>query len=193
MRFERRIRLSCGLSIVSAFHRFTVGRMDAVSSWPVIPALLAALVTVFLIGRVFGAAPEARRFASIDGLRGYLAVFVFLSHACIWYFHVRSQHWSLPPSHLYTHFGQSSVSLFFMITGLLFYTKLLDSRTKGLDFGRLFVSRVMRLVPLYVFAMGAGVCDCVGTLEGATARACRKPDSERGVAGWASPFWESRT
>lgn len=59
----------------------------------------------------------------------------------------------MPPSNLYTHFGQSSVAFFFMITGFLFFCKLLNGRTKSIDWGKLFISRVLRLVPLYLFVM----------------------------------------
>jgi peptidoglycan/LPS O-acetylase OafA/YrhL len=40
-----------------------------------------------------------------------------------------------------------------MITGFLFFSKLIDGRTKSIDWGKLFVSRFLRLVPLYLFAM----------------------------------------
>ncbi len=49
--------------------------------------------------------------------------------------------------------GESSVVLFFMITGFLFFSKLMNARPEGLDWTRLFMSRVMRLGPLYLFAM----------------------------------------
>lgn len=105
------------------------------------------------------------RNASIDGLRGFLALFVFLHHASIWYFELRTGAWQVPPSYFYTHLGQSSVALFFMITAFLFSTKLLDSRFKTASDGkpmlassefwqRLFISRIMRLTPLYLFALG---------------------------------------
>lgn len=127
--------------------------MDPVSPLPAIASLLVALLTSFLLVRKFGAPAVQGRFASIDGLRGYLALFVFLHHACIWYFYLRTGKWALPPSHLYSHFGQSSVVLFFMITGFLFFSKLINGRAKGIDWGKLFISRFLRLVPLYVFFM----------------------------------------
>lgn len=127
--------------------------MDPVSPLPAIAALLVALSTAYLIVNKFGAPSVQGRFASIDGLRGYLAFFVFLHHSCIWYFYLRTGRWEVPPSNLYTHFGQSSVALFFMITGFLFFSKLIDGRTKNIDWGKLFISRFLRLVPLYLFLM----------------------------------------
>lgn len=126
--------------------------MDSVSPLPAIASLFMALLTSLLLSK-FGAYADRGRFASIDGLRGYLAFFVFLHHACIWYFYLRTGKWEVPPSNLYTHFGQSSVLLFFMITGFLFFSKLINGRTEGIDWGKLFISRLLRLVPLYFFFM----------------------------------------
>lgn len=126
--------------------------MDPVSPLPALGALLVAFATSFLLVRKFGAPPVQGRFASIDGLRGYLAFFVFLHHSSIWYFYLRTDQWQVPPSKLYTHFGQSGVALFFMITALLFFSKLIDGRSKAIDWPRLFISRLFRLLPLYLFA-----------------------------------------
>jgi len=40
-----------------------------------------------------------------------------------------------------------------MITGFLFFSKILDSRDTGVDWVRLYVSRFLRLTPLYMFSM----------------------------------------
>lgn len=127
--------------------------MDPVSPLPAIACVLTAMATAFLLVKQFGAPPALGRFASIDGLRGYLAFFVFLHHSSIWYFFLRTGQWKVPPSNLYTHFGQSSVLIFFMITGFLFFSKLIDGRTKSIDWGKLFVSRFLRLVPLYLLVV----------------------------------------
>jgi peptidoglycan/LPS O-acetylase OafA/YrhL len=115
-------------------------------------------------------APAAQgRHAAIDGLRGYLAFFVFLHHGCVWYFFLRSDNWSVPPSNLYTHFGQSSVALFFMITAFLFFSKLIEARTRPLDWAYLYASRICRLFPLYFFAMCL-LFACVAWLSGGVLR-----------------------
>lgn len=122
---------------------------------------LLAFVTALLCGRWLlrwlPTPASEGRFASIDGLRGYLAFAVFVHHAAIWFAFSRTGSWALPPSALYTHFGQSGVALFFMITGFLFFGKLLDARTReeDVDWLRLYVSRVLRLVPLYLAVVGA--------------------------------------
>ncbi len=111
--------------------------------------VLLALGTTRLLSRFFAPPKAEGRFVSIDGLRGYLALFVFLHHSIIWYGYLHSGRWESPSSNLYNHFGQTSVALFFMITGFLFWTKLLESKNKSIDWLRLFVSRVLRLGPLY--------------------------------------------
>ncbi|MBC7751429.1 MAG: acyltransferase [Candidatus Saccharibacteria bacterium] len=127
--------------------------MNPLSPIPAIASILTAVVTAFFLSRRFGGPNEQDRFASIDGLRGYLAFFVFLHHSSLWYFFLHTGKWELPTSNLYRHFGQSSVALFFMITGFLFFSKLINSRTRKIDWLQLFVSRFMRLVPLYLAAM----------------------------------------
>lgn len=126
---------------------------DPVSPWPALACLVLALLTGRALVLAFGAPPSTGRFVSIDGLRGYLALAVFLHHGSTWYFYVRTGLWLPPPSHLYTQFGHAGVALFFMITGFLFFTKLLNDRGRGTDWTKLFVSRVMRLTPLYLVSI----------------------------------------
>jgi len=111
--------------------------------------LVVALLTLKLCTHRVPAPATSGRVSSIDGLRGYLAFFVFLHHSAFWYALVRSNSWSLPPSHVYMHFGQSSVLLFFMITGFLFFSKIRAHQQGRLDWLRIFVSRILRLTPLY--------------------------------------------
>jgi peptidoglycan/LPS O-acetylase OafA/YrhL len=127
--------------------------MDPVSSLPAVGAVTVAVITAYFLTKTFGEPTDPGRFASIDGLRGFLAFFVFLHHSCIWYFYLRTGKWEIPPSNLYTHFGQSSVALLFMITGFLFSSKMIDGRTNRIDWARLYVSRFLRLVPLYLCAI----------------------------------------
>jgi len=127
--------------------------LNLVSPYPSLVALLIALGTCIVLMKLSDTPPTTGRFATLDGLRGYLAFFVYLHHAAIWYFYLRTGEWRVPPSNLYTHFGQSSVAMFFMITGFLFWSKLIDGRLKPIDWLKLYVSRIMRIVPLYIFAL----------------------------------------
>lgn len=112
---------------------------------------VAALITAKILCQ-FGRAPAAHgRFLSIDGLRGFCALFAFICHAATWYFKLHTGEWRVPPSNLYTHLGQTSIMFLFMVTGFLFFSKVLDStRQAPLDWLRLFVSRCLRLGPLYL-------------------------------------------
>lgn len=116
-------------------------------------ALLAATATAGFLSRGPGPRAQAGRYDTIDGLRGYLALFVFLHHSSIWYFYAHGDRWQAPPSNLFTLFGEGGVAMFFMITGFLFFGKLLDRAHGRVDWIRLYVSRFLRLVPLYAFAM----------------------------------------
>jgi len=127
--------------------------MDPINPLPALVSLLVAVGTSFLLVKIFGAPPGQGRYVSIDGLRGYLAFFVYLHHSCIWHFLPRTGEWKLPPSNLFSQFGSSSVALFFMISAFLFFTKLIEGRKKNIDWDKLFVSRFLRLVPLYLFVM----------------------------------------
>jgi peptidoglycan/LPS O-acetylase OafA/YrhL len=115
--------------------------------------ILSALSAVWATCLWSKAEVAPKRFDSIDGLRGYLAFFVFIHHASIWFFFCRTGKWIAPESNLYTHLGQSSVALFFMITSFLFYNKLLHSRTKKFDWASFFIDRFFRLTPLYLAIM----------------------------------------
>ncbi len=61
------------------------------------------------------------------------------------------------------------MALFFADPRLLFFSKLLNARTKGIDFGRLLLGRVMRLTPLYWLAILI-LFSIVGILSGGELR-----------------------
>ena len=117
---------------------------------PLLLIVAAALLTAAACGRWIGIPAGGDRLARIDGLRGYLALFVFVHHGRIWYDYLHSGRWEAPASNLYTHLGQSSVALFFMITGFLFFGRVLAGRERPIDWRRLALSRLMRLAPLYL-------------------------------------------
>lgn len=130
--------------------------MDPTSILPPVAFLVLALfVSIALMRRAPQLPASDGRNASIDGLRGYLAFFVFMHHSCIWYFYLRTGQWTAPPSRVYQQFGQGSVTLFFMITGFLFFSKILHSKSQRIDWTALLYSRIMRLTPMYVFVLCA--------------------------------------
>lgn len=128
--------------------------MSPFSPLPALAILVAALGTTALVMRFTGPAPAQGRQAGLDGLRGYLALGVFLHHGAIWHGFLRTGVWAAPPSRLYLQLGEGSVVLFFMITAFLFYARLLNAPDRTLDWGGLYVARGLRLVPLYLLAVG---------------------------------------
>src|SRR5438477_7905673 len=98
----------------------------------------------------------ARRVGFIDGLRGYLALTVFFHHCIIWLHIMRGKNWDAPHGNVHANAGQASVAVFFMITGVLFYPKILRRLSDGEWIGH-FISRICRLTPLLWFATAAVV------------------------------------
>ncbi|UFQ00750.1 acyltransferase family protein [Pseudomonas fitomaticsae] len=116
--------------------------------------LLAIATSALLLRLLPKAASHVRhtgesRYGSIDGLRGYLAFGVFIHHAIITWFYLRTGVIDFPPSNFYSQLGQASVALFFMITGFLFWSRLLK-QGRDHDWQAFAVSRVFRLYPLYL-------------------------------------------
>ena len=85
----------------------------------------------------------------MDGLRGYLAFGVFVHHLVIYYPYLETGLFVLPDSNFYSQLGRVSVALFFMVTGYLFWGRVLD--TAGhIDWGRFLLNRLFRIYPLYL-------------------------------------------
>lgn len=129
--------------------------MNEINPIYAIAAYLLAIVTAALVLR---AVPKISdhlehagnsRFASIDGLRGYLAFGVFIHHSIITWIFLSTGKIDLPPSNFYSQLGPGSVALFFMITGFLFWDRLLTQGRQH-DWLAFAVSRLFRLYPLYL-------------------------------------------
>lgn len=116
---------------------------------------IIAFATAWLLQLRFKLSFTGRRNESIDGLRGFLAISVFMHHSSIWYQYFQIGVWDAPRSNLFNLLGQASVSLFFMISAFLFVSKLLDAKERGFDWKNFFKSRICRLVPLYFFSVAA--------------------------------------
>lgn len=86
---------------------------------------------------------------TLDGLRAYLALGVFFHHGVITYFWMVTGKWNYPPSTFYTLIGPSSVGVFFMITGFLFWTKAIRGSAR-MPAKKLWIGRVLRVGPMYL-------------------------------------------
>jgi peptidoglycan/LPS O-acetylase OafA/YrhL len=109
--------------------------------------------------------PHPDRLATLDGLRGFLALAVFFHHAAIYHRFLRDGAWVLPPSRFYALFGSVGVLVFFMITGHLFWSRIIGARSRP-GWLRLYVGRVFRIGPLYLVAV-AGMLAAVFAGTGA--------------------------
>lgn len=130
--------------------------MSIFSIWPM--ALIIGTGVAFLsIPRVFAfldspPAVNPHRLDSLDGIRGFLAVGVFFHHITIGTYGAKTGHPGMGVSHFYSFLGPAAVSVFFMITGYLFWDKLLkrDGAVAWLD---LYVNRLFRIYPMYLVLM----------------------------------------
>lgn len=114
---------------------------------------LVAVATLRLgLGSMIPEPSSNERYASLDGLRGLLALLVLSHHSLYWYGKSTNGSWTMP-SVLYENLGKSSVALFFMVSSFLFYSKILAAPSIKFDWLRFAVSRLFRLTPLYLCAM----------------------------------------
>ena len=120
------------------------------------------LLRIPAIGRQL--APVAGRWATLDGLRGYLALGVFIHHAAIAWHYQSSGTIDMPPERVFAQIGQVGVALFFMITGFLFWDRL-SRQGRQFDWRHFAISRVLRIYPLYL-ALLVTLIGCVFYLQG---------------------------
>jgi peptidoglycan/LPS O-acetylase OafA/YrhL len=92
------------------------------------------------------------RFGALDGLRGFLAMGVFFHHCAVSRVYFETGTWNLPSSEFYSLLGPVSVSMFFMITGFLFWDKAIRNQAQ-LRPVVLYKGRFLRIAPLYFFSV----------------------------------------
>lgn len=130
--------------------------IDSVAAGLVVLAVMLGLgQTIATRGNFYRrllAAQENGRYGAIDGLRGILAPAVFLGHIVGNYYWYHLQYRGWPPSVFYTLCGSASVSLFFMITGYLFWRRAAAAPGR-MNVRALLRSRWRRLAPLYFSAL----------------------------------------
>ena len=129
--------------------------------YPMTPILLGAMVALLcatMVGSLaaafgFPLPPNDRRIGCIDGLRGYLALFVLVHHFIIWIQIVRlSGQWAAPTVNLLNNFGAGGVALFFMTTGLVFYPRLVAGFS-ATSWVATYTTRAFRIIPLLAFSV----------------------------------------
>jgi len=125
--------------------------MDIEIIWVSFVLTAGALALIALpVFRFVDAAPQvSSRYATIDGLRGFLAFSVFIFHVVVTRRYFTTGVWQPPNTSFFALLGPFGVSVFFMITGFLFWTKLLQSRGR-VNWKHLYLGRLLRIGPMYL-------------------------------------------
>lgn len=118
-----------------------------------LPVLVVMILSVILVNKLVKTDLSEIRYPEIDGLRGYLAFFVFLHHSYIWQVFLKTKNWEDPKSNLFNQFGETTVVFFFIITAFLFTTKLFNNKTGVIDWSDYLKSRFFRLFPMYFLSV----------------------------------------
>ena len=144
--------------------------MQLTALWPFLLINLACFIAAWAIARGNSFYREEVRILTtgrvqmIDGLRGWLALGVFFSHTITTYGYYTHGRWDDVDVPFRSFTGGVGVSLFFMITGFLFWSRVL--RSKGnLDARALYLSRLRRIVPMYLASVLLSMA-VVATLSG---------------------------
>lgn len=94
--------------------------------------------------------PLGPRISAFDGLRGFLALAVFFHHGVTYHDYISVGLWRIPPSEtFYLLVGKFGVAGFFMITGYLFWSRIINPKQK-LNWYQLYIGRIFRIGPLYI-------------------------------------------
>lgn len=116
----------------------------------VLTVFLVSYATGYLLQLKYPIKQDFNRNETIDGLRGFLAISVFLHHTYIWYNYIHTGRWESPESPLFNQLGQVGVSLFFMISSFLFIKMIMDSSQNKINWNNFFIRRFFRLVPVHL-------------------------------------------
>jgi peptidoglycan/LPS O-acetylase OafA/YrhL len=89
----------------------------------------------------------------LDGVRGLAALMVFFHHVC--FISIPRGHWSWPVRLLRTISGQGSygVDLFFVLSGFLITSLLLEARPQPAYYRDFYWKRALRILPLYMLCL----------------------------------------
>lgn len=143
--------ISAPLKKVSPLSSITLLETQPVVTLAYAACLYAGLwLSAWLIGQFrhveLARTPASGRYGALDGLRGVLAGGVLIHHSVAMYLYFINDHWAWSASPILNHLGQTTVALFFMITGFLF---TLRAQTAQMDWPRFYLARLARLLPLY--------------------------------------------
>jgi peptidoglycan/LPS O-acetylase OafA/YrhL len=115
-------------------------------------AWFAVCALCLLIGAALARSSGFFRERLADGLRGFLALGVFGVHAVNMYTLHASGVWATGIAPFYSSAARAGVALFFVITGFLFWLRVLRAGD-AFDTRAFFVSRLRRLTPMYAMSV----------------------------------------
>jgi peptidoglycan/LPS O-acetylase OafA/YrhL len=131
--------------------------MNYFSVWPFFACLAvicAAVATPLFRLADAPTTDKGKRNPGLDGLRGFLALAVVFHHGAIYHGYLLTGIWTVPPSSFYTGLGQGGVSIFFMVTGYLFWGKVITEQFRsGVNWPALYIGRIFRIAPVYLLAV----------------------------------------
>lgn len=131
--------------------------LDATWAYFVLIAVVMGIAALPQFRFVDSAPSPGARYSALDGLRGFAALSVFVFHLVLIHRFIGTGVWEVPDSRFYALLGPVGVSLFFMITGFLFWGKML--RAKGRPrWHELYVGRLFRIGPMYLFVVLVMLC-----------------------------------
>jgi len=110
--------------------------------------LIAALLFSLPIFSFLNEEDDNTRNYSMDSLRGFLAIFVIFTHTVAMFYLFKEDSWKNPNIKI-GYLAKIGVSLFFMLTGYLFWLKLKYS--ENINWYQLYLKRILRIVPLIYF------------------------------------------
>jgi peptidoglycan/LPS O-acetylase OafA/YrhL len=126
--------------------------LDAAWAYFVVVAVVVGIAALPLFRFVDGAPNPSARYSAIDGLRGFSALSVFVFHLALTHRFIETGIWDVPGSRFYALLGPVGVSLFFMITGFLFWGKMLRAKARP-RWRELYIGRLFRIGPMYLFVV----------------------------------------
>jgi peptidoglycan/LPS O-acetylase OafA/YrhL len=124
-------------------------------------AIASSRALVFLFHRMGGywgqiVAPSANKLASLEGLRGVLALSVVAHHAYLWYYYrLTGVWWGTDRSLIFDRLASFGVLQFFFVSGFLFWRKLMSRGNISLR--NFYLSRFIRIGPAYYVCIGAAI------------------------------------
>lgn len=100
--------------------------------------------------------PRLPHIRELDGIRGIAALAVFFHHAC--FTSIEPQQWGVGIRGLFylSMYGYTGVDLFFVLSGFLITSLLIQDRSSSAYYRNFYWKRVLRILPLYILCL-AGV------------------------------------